>query len=231
MTNKTFIAIETSANVASVSLYQKGNITSLESEGVNSHSQVVLPMVQHLLKEGDVTLNDCDAIAFGCGPGSFTGVRTACGIAKGFALGTNRPLISIVGLMAMAESVRQKENVQDVLSIIDARMGEVYWAQYRYENLAWKVLIEPCVTLPFSVKPIGRPLACGNGLSAYKEAFASLDVLAKREDIMPHSEAIVSLAPYFYNQGLLIDDALPLYLRNKVAYTTKEREAMKEISC
>ena len=93
----------------------------------------VLPMIQELLAEAGITLKDCDAIAFGAGPGSFTGVRTACGISQGLAFGANLPVVPVVTLDAMALACRQQHGAERVLTVLDARMDEVYWAQYEFD--------------------------------------------------------------------------------------------------
>ncbi|MCM1129028.1 MAG: tRNA (adenosine(37)-N6)-threonylcarbamoyltransferase complex dimerization subunit type 1 TsaB [Alistipes senegalensis] len=226
----TIIAFETSSYLASASLVVKGGaICTRYSSGVATHSQTLLPMVQALLAEAAVSMTDCDAIAFGCGPGSFTGVRTACGIAQGLAFGADLPLVPVVSLAAMAESCRMENKATDVLALMDARMGEVYLAQYRYENGLWRTVTEPCITGPETVVPHGMPAACGNGLTACADVLAGLSVAATYPEIMPDSTAVAALALSAYRRGETVSafDAHPLYLRNKVAYTTEERRAMK----
>ncbi|MCM1512392.1 MAG: tRNA (adenosine(37)-N6)-threonylcarbamoyltransferase complex dimerization subunit type 1 TsaB [Oxalobacter formigenes] len=226
----TIIAFETSSYLASASLIVKGGeICTRYSSGVATHSQMLLPMIQALLAEAAVSMADCDAIAFGCGPGSFTGVRTACGIAQGLAFGVDLPLVPVISLAAMAESCRMKNKATDVLSLMDARMGEVYWAQYRYENGLWRTVTEPCISGPESVVPDGMPAACGNGLTARAGVFAGFSLAATFPEIMPDSTAVAALAVSAYRRGETVSafDAHPLYLRNKVAYTTEERRSMK----
>lgn len=228
----TIIAFDTSSDTASVSLLKKdGSIQTRASAGVTTHSQTILPMIQALLAEAGLGVADCDAIAFGCGPGSFTGVRTACGVAQGLAFGADLPVIPVVSLLAMAQMCRNDHHATDVLAILDARMKEVYWAQYRYdENGGWQTVIAPRITPPEAVMPDGSPDACGNGLIAYADAFAALPVAARYTDIIPDSTAVAILAGAAYQRGetLSAHDASPLYLRNKVAYTTEERRIMKE---
>jgi universal bacterial protein YeaZ len=228
----TIIAFETSSDTASVSLMKAdGFIQTRTSPGVTTHSQTILPMIQALLADAKLTVANCDAIAFGCGPGSFTGVRTACGVAQGLAFGAALPLIPVVSLMAMAQTCRTDHHVTDVLAILDARMKEVYWAQYRHdENGFWQTVIAPRITPPEAVMPDGEPAACGNGLIAYADAFAFLPVAARYTGIVPDSAAVAILGKAAYQRGETIaaQAASPLYLRNKVAYTTEERRIMKE---
>ena len=90
----------------------------------------VLALLQELLREQDLTLGQCDALAFGAGPGSFTGVRTACGLAQGLAFGANLPVVPVVTLLAMADAARNQGGGDNIIAVLDARMGEVYWAQF-----------------------------------------------------------------------------------------------------
>lgn len=227
----TIIAFDTSSDTASASLMVKGgHVHTRRSQGVSTHSQTLLLMVNELLSEAGLKPGEIDAVAFGCGPGSFTGVRTACGVAQGLAMGIDRPLVPVVSLLAMAETCRSENGATDVLAILDARMKEVYWAQYRYSEGSWQTVTAPRITPPESVLPVGSPVACGNGLIAYTEAFAALPVTAKYSPIMPDSAAMTLLAQAAFARGetIAVHDAQPLYLRNKVAYTTEERRVMKE---
>jgi tRNA threonylcarbamoyladenosine biosynthesis protein TsaB len=221
----TILAIETSADLASAALLHHGVLISEESGGVVTHSQTILPMVQALLAEAGLTLRQCDAIAFGSGPGSFTGVRTACGIAQGLAFGADLPVLPIVTLLAMAQDCRARVGADDVLAVLDARMGEVYWAQYRFEN-GWQTVTPPTLSVPQALAPIGDAVACGNGLQAYASAFDTAAV--KRcglDDLVPHASHVARLGEQAWARGFALParEAEPLYLRNKVALTTNER--------
>lgn len=233
------LAIETSSELASCALLNSaaapdGPVLSRESSGVRTHSQSVLPMVQELLREAGIALADCDAIAFGAGPGSFTGVRTACGVAQGLAFGANKPVLPLVTLEAMAEACRARTGATDVLAVLDARMNEVYWAQYRWTG-AWDVVREPALCAPQDVAPDAVPglAACGNGFAAYPQAFADKAFAADAHaaglvDLLPHARelAVLGVAALAHGQAVPADQAQPLYLRNKVAYTSAERQAI-----
>lgn len=225
----TILAIDTSADLASVALLRGGSSAFLESRGVQSHSQTVLPMIRQLLKEAQVALKDCDAIAFGCGPGSFTGVRTACGVAQGMAFGANLPVVPVVTLEAMAEACRAETHSGDVLAVLDARMNEVYWAQYRFDADGWKVVSEPALARAEAVRPIIPAVACGNGLSAYASAFSGHAFSQALPGIVPHALQVAQLGRCAFARGLALParEAQPLYLRNKVALTVAERAAGK----
>lgn len=203
-------------------------VLSRESSGVRTHSQSILPMIQELLAEAGVTLAQCSAIAFGAGPGSFTGVRTACGIAQGLAFGAGLPVVPVVTLDAMALACRQHGAGGDIVAVLDARMGEVYWAQYR----DGAVVVAPALCAPQDVAPLAAPgslSACGNGLSAYPDAFAGKAwAQGAHEAIMPHARQVAQLAQGAFEAGLALPaaQAQPLYLRNKIAYTSAERQAI-----
>jgi len=242
------LAIETSSELASVALFQSAapaDVLARESAGVRTHSQAVLPMVQEVLREAGLALADCDAIAFGAGPGSFTGVRTACGVAQGLAFGADLPVLPLVTLEAMAEACHARTGALNVLAVLDARMGEVYWAQYRRAaDGGWEAVCAPALSAPGAVAPAvacggaDGLAACGNGFAHYPEALATAlaahgcapGVAADAQaDILPHARELAVLGARAFAAGRSVpaDQAQPLYLRNKVAYTFAERQAMK----
>jgi len=231
------LAIETSSELASCALLRGDDVLARSSSGVRTHSQSVLPMIQELLAEAGIALKDCDAIAFGAGPGSFTGVRTACGIAQGLAFGAGLPVVPVVTLDAMALACHQRHGAQRVLTVLDARMDEVYWAQYEFDGAvaagiataAPRAVQAPSLSAPAAVQPQGAVVACGNGLTAYAAAYEGKDFAAGAHvDVMPHAAQIAQLARIAFaaGQGVPAAEAQPLYLRNKVAYTQAERREM-----
>jgi len=222
----TIVAIETSTELASVALLQGDQLISRESGGAQTHSQYVLPMLQSLLIEAGITLSQCDALAYGAGPGSFTGVRTACGLAQGLAFGANVPVVPVVTLMAMADAARRAGGGDSIVAALDARMGEVYWAQYRFRD-GWQAVVAPTLSKPTQVTAQGPALACGSGLGVYADAFADFDFIDRWPGLMPHAAHIARLAVAAVMAGHTVHarDAQPLYLRDKVALTTRERLA------
>ncbi|HJV81482.1 tRNA (adenosine(37)-N6)-threonylcarbamoyltransferase complex dimerization subunit type 1 TsaB [Noviherbaspirillum sp.] len=224
---RTILAIETSSDLASVALLHQGKVLAHEASGVQTHSQTVLPMAQVLLAQAGVALKQCDAIAFGAGPGSFTGVRTACGVAQGLAFGADLPVVPVVTLQAMALACRETCGATDVLVVLDARMEEVYWAQYRYQD-GWQTVTAPALSAPSAVVAVGDVVACGNGLVAFASVFEGLPFVGSAQrDIVPHAAQIARLAQLELAAGRAVNarDAQPVYLRNKVAMTTAERLA------
>ncbi|WP_034302570.1 tRNA (adenosine(37)-N6)-threonylcarbamoyltransferase complex dimerization subunit type 1 TsaB [Herbaspirillum sp. RV1423] len=222
------LAIETSTELASAALLHGDELISRESLGVQTHSETILPMVQQLLAQAGVALSRCDAIAFGVGPGSFTGVRTACGVVQGLAFGSDLPVAPVVTLEAMAQACLEATGGQakDVLAVLDARMGEVYWAQYRHGADGWQAVLEPVLSTAIDVRPQGLVRACGNGLAAYAKDFAGQAfTVGAMAQLMPHAAQVATLGRGIFEQGrtVALQDAQPLYLRNKVALTTAER--------
>jgi tRNA threonylcarbamoyladenosine biosynthesis protein TsaB len=221
----TILAIETSSELASCALLRGGVLTRRASNGVRTHSQSILPMVQELLAEAGIALADCDAIAYGAGPGSFTGVRTATGVAQGLAFGAKLPVVAVVTLAAMAHSAGEAAGATEVLAALDARMGEVYWGRYRKEGLAWIEIDAPALAAPEAVPAPGSATACGNAYSAYPQMAGADAALA---DIMPDAGAVAQLAALEFAAGrvLAAAQAQPLYLRNKIAFTSAERKVI-----
>ena len=223
----TILAIETSTELASVALLSDGASLVRECSGVQTHSQSVLPMVQAVLNEAGLRVKDCDALAFGSGPGSFTGVRTACGIIQGLAFASALPVVPVVTLQAMAQACFELHETSEVLALLDARMEEVYWAQYRFDG-AWHTVAEPALAAPQAVPAAAASAACGNGLLAYAAAFENHVFAQRITDIPgPHALYVARLAQHALARGETVEakQAQPLYLRNKVALTTAERQA------
>ncbi len=221
------VAIETSTELASVAVLGGGRLCVRESNGAQTHSASVLPMLQSALAEAGIRLADADTLAFGCGPGAFTGVRTACGLVQGLATGAGRPVIPVVSLLAMAEAARAAGAGDEVLAVLDARMGEVYWAHYRFDG-QWQQVAPPALAKAADLALPGAAALCGNGLSAYPEAFAAHAAAVCFPDILPHAASVARLAVAALNRGEAVAPrhAQPLYLRDKVALTTRERAAV-----
>ena len=150
---------------------------------------------------------------------------------QGLAFGLDKPVVPIVTLAAMAQACRVATGALNVLVVLDARMGEVYWAQYRFDE-EWIVVIEPTLSVPSAVMPVGEVSVCGNGLLAYPSEFSSdfsASTLTKNTlyEVRPHAAQIAQLADWAFQNGqsLAAREAQPLYLRNKIALTTSERLA------
>ena len=203
------LAIETSTEMASIALLSERGIISRELAGVQTHSQGVLPAIQEILKEACITLRQCNAIAFGCGPGAFTGVRTACGIVQGLAFGADLPIIPVVSLLAMAQAAYDPGAEADFVCVLDARMGEVYWAHYRSQNQCWVEVTEPALSTAEQVllyaNSMKVALVLGNG--AMPNISSASEQIINR---MPHAEYVAKLALLDFSKGkqLRADQAL-----------------------
>lgn len=222
------LALESSTDLFTAALYLDGRIVEREGAGGISHSEIALPLVQALLDGEGVSLSDLDGIAFGAGPGAFTGLRLACSVAQGLAVGAGLPVLGIVSLEALALASGDGA----VYACLDARMNEVYCAAYRVAGETVATVIAPVVAAPGQVPvPPGEGwLGCGSGFAAYGAALAArlgpaigcVDAQAR-----PRAAALLRLAAARFMRGEGEDAALatPLYVRDKVAMTTRERIA------
>lgn len=219
------LALETSTELGSCALWRDGDIVERLCPPGQSHSETLLPLIRELLGESGLKVAQLDAIAFGVGPGAFTGLRVACGIAQGLAVAANIPLVPVTSLEAMAEMT----GAEEVLALLDARMGEVYAGSYRRsaDGYALQGEIRVCSPANVPLPTAAGWLICGNAPSAYPElqvriAAAGLSVYP---GILPTAAALARLAAPRAARGEGIDAALaaPLYIRDKVAKTVAER--------
>lgn len=232
------LAIETSTEYCSVALWQDGTLSERCELVGQKHSEVLMAMLDTLLKEAGVRIKQVDGIAFGKGPGSFTGVRIACGVAQGLAFGAD---VNVVGVCTL-EALAQASGHDKVIAALDARMGELYLAAYEKRDGAWVALIEPCLCKPGNAPQIvgANWFGAGNGFAVnpstssgqalaarYGRQLCGVDTLA-----MPRASAVARLAAGAFAKGHAVDAALalPLYLRDKVALKTSEREEVRSAS-
>jgi tRNA threonylcarbamoyladenosine biosynthesis protein TsaB len=225
MTDLKLLAFDTSTETMSVAVANGARLWSHSARGGALASSALIPAIQALLAEAGLALADLDAIAFGHGPGSFTGLRTACSVAQGLAFGANVPVLGIDTLMAVAEQARHAQGCTQVLALLDARMDQVYAGAYEFVAGAWLRRGEFSLDKPQALTlPSGWTLA-GNAFDAYGERLPP----GPRVACLPDAQALVRLAPALLSGGgaLPADQALPLYIRDKVAQTTDERAAIK----
>lgn len=226
----TILAIETSTEVASVALLHGEELCSRTLPDIHTHSQGVLPAVQELLADFGIGLALCDAIAYGCGPGGFTGLRTACGIVQGLAFGAGLPVVPVVSLLAMAEAARGQLPGDECICVLDARMAEWYWAHYRYRDGTWQIVQAPVLSSLDDCVPgvSGQAPAwvLGRGVQL-PEHWPGL----RLSGCLPHAEQVARLAQREFEFGLSqpAESVQPLYLRNKIALTTAERLLAKGV--
>jgi tRNA threonylcarbamoyladenosine biosynthesis protein TsaB len=210
-----FAAIETSTEWCSVAVWDEGETRALERRAGQRHSELALPMLEKLLQGQSI-----DAVAFGAGPGAFTGLRIACALAQGLAFARNLPVLGVPTLEALA----QESGAERVVACIDARMREVYYAALEKRGERWHELIAPQCVPPHSAPrpPGGGWVGAGNGFAVYGNM--GLDKVFP--EVHPTAAAVAQLAAPKLVAGEGVDAALagPIYLRDKVAFTKEELE-------
>jgi tRNA threonylcarbamoyladenosine biosynthesis protein TsaB len=221
------LAIETSTEYCSVALWQDGVITEHCELVGQKHSEVLMEMIDDLLQATGCKLQAMDGIAFGMGPGSFTGVRIACGVAQGLAFGANLQVIGVCTLQALAEASGRPR----VIAALDARMGEIYHAAYEKQDGSWTTASEPCLCKPEHAPTVSGDdwFGAGSGFSVYGKALGERyagQLHGVDDAAVPQAAAIVALGAAQFTLGRGVDaaEALPLYLRDKVALKTSERD-------
>lgn len=224
------LAFDTSTEYLSLALWQDGRVTVREQLAGQKHSTLLLPLVRELLDEGGLQLSALDGIAFGQGPGSFTGLRIGCGVAQGLAFGAGLKVIGISTLEALA----QQSGAMRVIACLDARMNEVYHAAYERDAEVWRTVLPPGLYPPPQVPPLAGSDWCGIG-SGWDNFGAPLDgvygtqVGSKIAGAFPLARHMAELAAagFARGEGMPPHLAAPLYVRNKVAQTILEREISK----
>lgn len=229
------LALDTSTDTLSIAVQKGGNgsgagLLERSAPGGAQSSTTLIPLIRELMGELGLSFDELDLIAFGRGPGSFTGLRTACSVAQGLAFGARKglgvPVLPVDSLLAVAEQARMEHGVDKVLAVLDARMDEVYAAAYRWDGGQWSsagdyqllapqhVIVEPGFTI------------AGNAQAAYGERLAPD---APHVRALPTAGAMLRLAPQLAASGTVsAKEALPLYIRDKVAQTTAEREQARQ---
>lgn len=220
------LAFDTSTERMSVAVCATAQekLRTFEGAGGAQTSATLIPAIQDLLAQAGLALPALDAIVFGRGPGSFTGLRTACSVAQGLGFGAAVPVLGVDTLLAVAEEARATAGVERVVAVLDARMDEVYWASYAWAQDGWAALGGPRLSAPEAVEvPAGAALA-GNAFAMHA---ARLPAGPARIEAWPSAAALLRLAPALLTAGLAAPaaQALPLYVRDKVAQTTAERAA------
>lgn len=210
-----FAAIETSTEWCSVAVWEEGEVRALERRAGHRHSELALPMLEKLLQGRSI-----DAVAFGAGPGAFTGLRIACALAQGLAFARNLPVLGVSSLEALA----QESGAERVVACIDARMREVYYAALEKRAGRWHEVIAPQCAPPQSApRPPGEGwIGCGNGFAVY----GNMGFAKVFPEVHPTALAVAQLAARKFAAGQGVDAAAasPVYLRDKVALTKEELE-------
>ena len=224
------LAFDTSTDTLSAAVQRGGPhpaaIWRHEAAGGAQASAALIPAIEKLLSQAGLRLAELDAIVFGRGPGSFTGLRTACSVAQGLAFGAGVPVLPVPTLLAVAEQARLSHGATRVVAVLDARMDEIYSAAYAHHAGRWEQQGDFGLAVPEALQaPDGWVLA-GNAFAAYG---ARLPGAAACIEAMPSASALLSLAPALLAAGQAgpAVHALPLYIRDKVAQTSEERAALR----
>ena len=221
------LAFDTASEWCSAALWIDGVVSFRAVHAGQKHSELLTPMLGELLAEAGLNYRQLDGLAFGCGPGSFTGLRIACGVAQGLALGADLPVLGVSTLEALAEEAG--EGADEVLACLDARMNEVYAGLYRREGSGWRALAGPVVCPP-SLAPLLGGAGCigaGPGFAAYPALRERMQGRLTRivADAIPHARGIVKLAAPRFTAGEFgaPETAEPVYVRDQVALKISER--------
>lgn len=239
------LAFDTATEQMSVALEVEGRVWQHEGAGGAQASAALIPAIRGLLTKAGIGWGRLDAIAFGRGPGAFTGLRTACSVAQGLAFGAGKPVLPIDTLLVVAEDARSgragrsevvgaARPLQRVAVAMDARMNEIYTAQYDFTDGAWAVVVAPMLTTPAALNTAWRQrpadLIAGNALAVFG---GELDTGSAQlaPGALPRAMAMLPLAQAAWARGDAVDPALalPLYVRDKVAQTSHERESARVV--
>ena len=218
----TLLALDTATEACAVALLHGGKVISHYEVAPRLHAQRLLPMIHDLLGEAGLALAALDAIAFGRGPGAFTGVRIAVGVVQGLAFALDKPVLPVSNLAVLAQRALREHGAQQVAAAIDARMDEVYWGCYRAEQGEMRlqgveaVLAPEQAALPRNAE--GQWFGAGTGWGAYAARIA-LQPAARDDAMLPHAEDLLTLARFAWLRGEAVpaEQAQPVYLRDNVA--------------
>ena len=220
------LALDTATEACSVALNLDGEIIENFQMLPRRHSRELLPMVEQLLADAGLTLSQIDALAFGRGPGAFTGLRVATAMVQGLAFAVDKPVIGVSTLAALAQEGFRKYGATSVLSSIDARMNEVYWGAFREQDGLMQPVQEEVVIAPDHVMvPQGDDQWLGMGTGwAFRDKTAA-NVTDCHVECYPRAGDVAILAASDFNNGLAVSAelAMPVYLRDKVALKKSER--------
>ncbi len=230
------LAFDTSTELISIAVTRhidgQARLWQHSGAGGAQASSTLIPTIETLMAEADLRFEELDAIVFGRGPGSFTGLRTACAVAQGLGFGAGVSLLPVDTLLAVAEEARaqqapQQQNLR-LLSLLDARMGELYAAPYVYTQGLWVQQADFSLLQPEQLRLDDAQALAGNVFAAYAERL-SLPPTLPCWQALPTAAALLRLAPALLAAGNAVAaaDALPRYIRDKVAQTTAERTAAK----
>ena len=226
------LAFDTSTDALSIAVQHGARVWQHSGAGGAQASATLIPAIRHLLAQAELSFDQLDAVVFGRGPGSFTGLRTACAVAQGLAFGAKGgqgvPVLPVDTLLAVAEEARLQNGCTQVVAVLDARMDEVYHARCEWlqGEARWQADEDFGLGAPESVQPPTGWTVAGNARAPYGDRLAPA---ASHATALPTATALLRLAPALIaaGQAVAAGDALPRYIRDKVAQTTSERAALR----
>ena len=220
------LALETSTEHCSVAVWRDGTVEEADAHAGQRHSELLLPMTHRLLERHGLAVKALDGIAFGEGPGSFTGLRIACGVVQGLAFGAGLKVAGVGTLLAMAAAA----DAERVVCCLDARMGEIYHAAYVRSRAGWDVVHAPGLWSPDDVPALSGDgwTGCGSGFAAHSQALGRRyagRLSAIMPEVLPRARHVAELAVRAFTEGRAVppEQAVPVYIRDKVALKTAER--------
>jgi len=224
------LAVETATEACSAALAINGVITERYTVAGNTHTKLILPMIDGLMSAAGLAPGDLDGLAFGCGPGSFTGVRIATGVIQGIAFGLDVPVVPVSTLRAIAQDYFDEQDSDVAFVAMDARMGEIFWGVYQRNNQGFAELIGNEAVTPAA--EIVFPDLCGVGIGSAWGVYRN-ELMTRLEgrishyetDHLPRARAIARLGELGFRDGAAVpvELAMPVYLRDKVAKKESER--------
>ncbi|RYF40065.1 MAG: tRNA (adenosine(37)-N6)-threonylcarbamoyltransferase complex dimerization subunit type 1 TsaB [Comamonadaceae bacterium] len=230
------LAFDTSTDRMSIAVTDGARTWQHSGPGSAQSSGTLIPVILGLMRDAGLNLSALDAIVFGRGPGSFTGLRTACAVAQGLAFGANVPVLPLDTLMAVAEEARLQQLAADaaetlrITAVLDARMDELYVQTFDCSADGCRALAS-CVLVRPEALAVGDgvQLLAGNVFAVYPDRLSANVMAMPRVETLPTATAMLRLAPALVSAGACVtaDEALPLYVRDKVAQTTEERLRIK----
>lgn len=232
------LAIDTSTEACSAALYIDGELIERYLVAPRKHIELLKPMVDEVMKAAEVDVSELTGLAFGAGPGSFAGLRVACAFVQGMGAGLEIPVVPVSTLKAMAQQVLETHADRTVLVMLDAKMKEVYWGVYRLEDKEVVTVLPEQVTkideIPNFTGIVGLANIIGAGdgwnvtpnwVEALKPEFIEKNVYPRAGEI-----ALLSIDDFENGMALDADQVSPIYLRNNIALTIEEQEALKKES-
>ncbi len=210
------LAVETCTNICSVALWDGERMHEDVVEAARSHSKQILPMCEKVLHAADMTMQDVDGIACTRGPGSFTGLRIGVGVAKGLAFGQDLPIYAVSSLQTLAYRVMQQTGAEQVIALLDARMGELYCGHYENQNGFPHLVGDECLT-DIEHLSVQQQVIAGTGAVEYVEALSAKGI-TPADILYPMASDIIALVQAGDIEAVSASALAPVYLRNKVTY-------------